>query len=96
MDIVVPVEKAGKYHLSAVLTKASDYGIVQLYLDGKKMSQPVDLYNAGVVATDPPVELGIHELSAGEHKLTVEITGANAAAKKSYLFGLDYLNIDPM
>ncbi len=96
LDIVVPVEKAGKYRLSAVLTKASDYGIVQLYLDGKKMSQPVDLYNADVAPTDPPVELGIHELSAGEHKLTVEITGANAAAKKSYLFGLDYLNIDPV
>lgn len=87
----VPVEKAGKYRVSAVLTKAIDYGIVQLSLDGKKLGGPIDLFNNGVVRTDPPVPLGVHDLAAGDHKLTVEIVGANEKAVKSYMFGIDFL-----
>ena len=34
---------------------------------------------------------GERQLTAGEHRLTVEITGANPEAVKSYMFGLDYL-----
>jgi hypothetical protein len=90
--LALPVEKAGNYQLRAQLTKAVDYGIVQLSLDGKKLSGPIDLYNNGVVATGE-LDLGRHELSAGEHKLTVVITGANEKAVKSYMFGLDYLKL---
>jgi len=92
--LVVPVEKAGKYRLSAVLTKAVDYGIVQLSLDGKKLGEPIDLFNNGVIRTDPPVPLGVHDLTAGDHKLTVEIVGANPKAVKSYMFGLDSLKLE--
>ena len=86
-----PSKKAGKYEVERQLTKARDYGIVQLSLDGKKAGEPIDLYNDGVIPTDPPVSLGTHDLTAGEHKLTVEIVGANAKAVKGYMFGLDYL-----
>jgi hypothetical protein len=89
--LAVPVKKAGKYEVKAVMTKARDYGIVHLSIDGKKAGGPIDLYNDGVIPTDPPVSLGVHDLAAGEHKLTVEIVGANAKAAKSYMFGLDYL-----
>jgi len=89
--LAVPVKKTGKYQLKAVMTKAIDYGIVQCYLDGKKAGEPIDLYNDGVIRTDPPVSLGVHELTEGEHKLAVEIVGANEKAVKAYMFGLDYL-----
>lgn len=91
LELLVPVKKGGRFRLSAVMTKARDYGIVQLALDGKKAGDPVDLYNPEVIRTDPPVPLGVHELSEGEHKLTVEIVGANPKAIKAYMFGLDYL-----
>ena len=91
LELLVPVKKAGTYRVSAVMTKARDYGIVQLCLDGKKAGEPVDLYNPEVIATQPPVPLGTHELSEGDHKLTVEIVGANPKAVKGYMFGLDYL-----
>jgi hypothetical protein len=35
-------------------------------------------------------------LTAGDNKLTVEITGANEKAVKAYMFGLDYLRIEPV
>ena len=78
-----------------MLTKARDYGIVQFYLDGKKAGEPIDLYNPTVVPTEP-ISLGTHELTAGEHKLTVEIVGANEKAVKAYMFGLDRIIAMPV
>jgi len=92
--LVVPVEKAGKYTLTAALTKAIDYGIVQLSLDDTPLREPIDLINDEVITRE--IGLGDHELSAGEHHLKVEITGANPNAIKRYMFGLDYLKLDPV
>ena len=90
LTLAVPVKQAGKYDVQAVLTKARDYGVVQLWLDGQKAGEPIDLYDPEVVNT-PPISLGTHELSEGAHKLTVEITGANPKALKAYMSGLDYV-----
>ncbi len=95
LDLALPVPKAGKFKLTLRLTKAPDYGIVQLYLDGQKLLKPIDLYNPTVILTRPR-DAGTHDLSAGEHKLTVEITGANDQAAKSYMFGLDYVKLEPV
>jgi hypothetical protein len=88
LSLVVPVEKSGKYELVLEMTKARDYGIVQLSLDADKLGEPIDLYNPKVDPTGP-VSLGTLELSKGKHTLTVEIVGANPKAIKSYMFGLD-------
>jgi len=90
LEMAVPVEKTGVYRLKMQLTKAVDYGIVQLYLDGKKLGEPIDLFNNGVVATGI-LDMGKCELDKGEHRLKVEIIGANDKAVKSYMFGLDYV-----
>ena len=81
----------GKYELFAVMTKARDYGIVQLSIDGTQAIQPIDLFNSPDVITTGIVSLGTHQLKAGEHQLAIEITGANPKAVKGYMFGLDYL-----
>ncbi len=87
------VEKAGKYTLSASLTKAIDYGIVRLSLDDKPLGEPIDLINNGVISK--VFSFGAHDLTAGEHKLTAEITGSNPTAIAKHMFGLDYLKLDP-
>lgn len=88
------VPRDGKYEVAAVLTKARDYGIVQLGLDGHNVGKPLDLYDANVVAT-APVNLGTHELKQGPHVLNVTILGANPQALKRYMFALDYLQVKP-
>ena len=93
LDLAVPVEKAGTYRLKMQLTKAVDYGIVQLYLDGKKLGEPIDLYHNGVIPTGRSRH-GHARAEPGEHELTVEIVGANEKAVKSYMFGLDYLKLE--
>ena len=91
----VPVRKAGRYELKLQLTRAADYGIVQLSLDGKKLGEPMDLYSASVLA-GAELSLGTHELTRGPHDLAVEIVGANEKATKRYLFGLDYIKLEPV
>jgi hypothetical protein len=94
LELALPVKAAGKFKLVANLTKAADYGIVQLSLDGKKLGEPIDLFNNGVVPTKP-LDLGTHDLAAGQHVLAVEIVGANPKAVKAYMFGLDYVKLEP-
>ncbi|MBM4041655.1 MAG: DUF2961 domain-containing protein [Planctomycetes bacterium] len=94
LTLAFPVAADGQYKLTAQLTKARDYGIVQLSLDGAKLGEPMDLYNPEVVPTGV-LDLGTHDLKKGEHKLTIELTGANDKAVKAYMAGLDYLKLDP-
>ncbi|MEZ6068251.1 MAG: c-type cytochrome [Planctomycetaceae bacterium] len=91
LTLAVPVKEPGRYELFAVMTKARDYGIVQLALDGEPLGGPIDLYNNPEVITTGPLSLGTVDLTAGEHQLTIEITGTNPQAVKVYMFGLDYL-----
>jgi hypothetical protein len=95
LDLALSVKKNGKYKLSAQFTKAPDYGIAQLYMDGAKLGEPIDFYHGSVVPSGV-MSLGDLDLSSGEHKFTVEITGANDKAAKSYMVGLDYLKLDPI
>ncbi|MBN1854495.1 MAG: DUF2961 domain-containing protein [Pirellulales bacterium] len=93
LNITLPVPSDGEYVLSAVFTKAPDYGIVQLYLDGKKIGEPLDLYHPTVEPTEP-IPLGSHDLAEDKHIVTIEILGANEKAIQSYMFGLDYFNFE--
>ncbi len=92
LEVALPVETAGKYKLLTQLAKAPDYGIVQFRLDGEKLGEPYDLYHPTVVGTGE-IELGVLELKAGEHRLTMEITGANPVAVKNYMVGVDYFKL---
>jgi hypothetical protein len=93
LTIGFPVAAAGKNRVDLTLTKAKDYAVVQFYVDGQKVGKPVDLYNSPDV-TLTSVSLGVLDLTAGEHKLTVEIVGANDAAVKNYMFGLDTIKCE--
>ena len=86
------VETEGEYQVDLAMTRANDYAVVRFILDGRDVEAPVDLYNETVVPTGP-VSLGTHKLDAGDHRLEVEVVGANPAAARKYMFGLDYLHL---
>ena len=90
----LPVEKTRRYEVLVKLTKAIDYAIVQFYVDDQKAGERIDLFNKGVIPTGP-LSLGVHNLSEGEHTLTVEIVGANREAVKAYMFGIDEMLLRP-
>jgi hypothetical protein len=95
LDLEIPVERDGVYEVSAAFTVARDYATVNLLLDDEALSNPLDLYNYPDVETTGRLNFGSRTLSAGKHKLTIEIVGANAAAAKSYMVGLDYVLLTP-
>ncbi|MCB1208370.1 MAG: hypothetical protein KDK97_03530, partial [Verrucomicrobiales bacterium] len=87
--------KAGRQKVSAVFTKAPDYGIITITLDGKPTSiREYDLYDPQVIPSGAET-LGEFDLAAGAHTLEVTITGSNANAKPRHMFALDYLKLEP-
>jgi putative heme-binding domain-containing protein len=95
LDLELPAAQDGVYDVEIVMTKARDYGIVQLYLDDKSLGGPLDLFNFPDVITTGVLTFDSQQLAAGRHKLSVEIAGANPQAEKAFMFGLDYVRLTP-
>lgn len=85
-----PVEEAGRYEVAANLTKAVDYAKVEIAIND---NVPIEFDGYNTKVTHKKIELGEFDLSKGSNRLTVKIVGANDAAIKRYMFGLDYLQL---
>ena len=92
VTLAFDVPQAGTYDLSAVYTRAGDYGIHTLALDGMAIGSPFDGYGGGVVVA-PPVDYGAVELSAGRHTFTFTVTGRNAASG-GFFAGFDVFELE--
>ncbi|MBI1374705.1 MAG: c-type cytochrome [Phycisphaera sp.] len=92
LTLELPVDTAGKYELGATLTKARNYGIVRVQLDGRNLVEPIDLYTRPAVEPHP-VALNTLDLTAGSHELTFEIVSANTDADPGHMFGLDCVTL---
>ncbi len=92
VTVALSVPTTGSYDLSAVQTKARDYGINTLAVDGRVVGSPFDAYNSPDVAVSAPIGYGTVPLTAGRHTLTVTVTGRNPAAV-GFSAGLDYLTL---
>jgi serine/threonine protein kinase/WD40 repeat protein len=93
LELELPVEKEGNYLMSAALTMAKDYGAVEVRLDGEPLGVPIDLFNKSEVVTTGAIPFGERRLTSGNHRLTLEIVGANPATTKDYMVGVDYVRL---
>ena len=89
------VAESATYAITIRMTKARDYGVFQLSLDGKRLGKPVDLFSRNVEPA-APMGFGVHSLAKGVHILRVEAVGSSSDVKLPHsvgihLFGLDYL-----
>ena len=96
IEIEFPVSKSGRQELVAAFTKAADYGVFTLSVDGQPIARDFDLFDEKVTDSGE-IPLGIFDLTAGKHVLTAKAAGRNPKAKTGatggHLFGLDYLRI---
>ncbi|MBE7559392.1 DUF2961 domain-containing protein [bacterium] len=76
----------GRYNIDLCLVKSWDYGVVQFYLNGRKLGEPIDTWSK--TADRIVVPLGAYDLTDKQHVLKVEALGKNEASQ-SYLCGLD-------
>jgi putative membrane-bound dehydrogenase-like protein len=86
--------KAGRQKVFAVFTKARDYGIITVRLNGAETEiQEYDLYDPKVTDTGEEL-LGEFDLKTGPNTLEIEITGAHPDADPRHMAALDYLRIE--
>ena len=85
------VREAGRYRLRVLATMAPNFGIIRIALDGKILGSDFDLYS-GRVSPTGSLELGVQELTSGNHILRFDVVGKNAASK-DFLFGLDAVDL---
>lgn len=83
------VEKAGVYTMIAALTKANDYGIVDVAVNEKTLSKNLDFYHTSVVTEE--IDLGSCPLKQGVNQLKITLVGSNPNALKRHMVGLDYI-----
>ncbi len=94
LTLQLPAPAAGTYDLTGYFTKASDYGIFQIYQGDQKIGGEQDCYATSVEPTGP-IDLGQVTLQAGDNPLTITIVGKNPSAS-GYLFGLDAFVLKPV
>ncbi|MCA9149658.1 MAG: c-type cytochrome, partial [Planctomycetales bacterium] len=92
LAVELPVEREGSYRVAVVLTRAPDYAIVQLSLDDQPLGEPLDLYAPQVVTTGV-LDFPPQTLTAGPHRLKIEILGANPHAQPSRMVGIDFVQL---
>ena len=82
------VTEAGK-GLRFGFTKAPDYGRFEVYLDGAKIGDTVDLFDQKVVPADHKVSA---DIKTGPHVLQFKCVGKNDQSIRHF-FGLDYVEV---
>lgn len=95
MVLALPVAIAGSYKVTLAMTRADDFGKVQVTLGGNQLGEPFDGY-APKVSTSGPFVAGTIDLTAGTHDLRFELVGKNPKAKDRMMVGLDYLILEKL
>ena len=85
------VRQPGRYRIRVLGTAAPDYGTIRISLDGRPVGSSFDLFS-GRVCPAGSLELGTHELGAGEHRIRVASVGKDPASG-GFSFGLDALDL---
>jgi len=93
IEVPFEVPEEGRYILKADLTRSRDYGIYEVWLDGKKVGGARNLRNPDTIVRTE--NLGTHSLAKGEHRLRFVCVGRDPASiiretgQPGYYFGLD-------
>jgi hypothetical protein len=91
--LTLPLEApaAGRYELLGFFTRAPDYGVIRIHVNGRPAGPLVDGYAARVESTGP-LSFGNVDLRQGVNELVVELLGKDARAagySDGYLVGID-------
>ncbi len=97
MDLVFRIDQAGDYRLAIKLTSGLDYAKIDIALNGETIATDIDTYS-NVTELMTLLQLGERQLSAGNHRLALQVVGINPKVKEvndpdTYLIGVDYLEL---
>lgn len=91
--LTIPLEsaEAGEYEIIGFFTRAQDYGIIRLWVNGTPAGDLVDGYSPEVENTGP-ISFGRIQLKKGANAVEVELIGKDARSagySAGYLVGID-------
>jgi hypothetical protein len=92
LSVDVPI--TANYRLDIFFTKARDFGIVEIALDGKPIGEPFDGFHKEV-APSGKVNFGSVDLTEGAHELRFTVVGKNGDSS-NYFLGIDCLELQPV
>ena len=93
LDVQITAEKTGRYQVVASFTTASDFGIVQAFVNGQAVGDVVNLYSKAVERTGPRV-LGTVNVKAGLNTLVLWAVGKDQRSR-GHFAGLDQVELIP-
>jgi WD40 repeat protein/serine/threonine protein kinase len=93
LTLEVDVAQTGKYHLDIYFTKAPDYGILEVAVDGKPVGNRFDGFYGRVVPSGR-IDFGHVQLSQGKHQIRFKVVDKNTASN-NYHLGIDCLELKP-
>jgi hypothetical protein len=93
VELEIDAPQDGAYDLAISLTRAPDYCLVEMTLDGRKLGPAFDGF-APTVTPPTRVPLGRVELKRGNHRLRLTAAGKNSQATGCVL-GIDCLELRP-
>ena len=93
IEFRLPVQEPGRYALELFLTKAADYGIVAVSVNGTRLGT-FDLWHGRGVVPTGALKLSDVELGGSEDVLRVAVEGKNPNASSPFFqFGIDGIRI---
>lgn len=97
IEIEFAVSKVGPQRLSAAFSKAIDYGIFEMAVDGQLIERHFDFHDPKVTTTGQ-LPLGTFDFTPGKHTLRAKVIGRNPNVKVQatggHIFGLDFLHTE--
>jgi hypothetical protein len=94
LDLILDVPAAATYAVELYMTRAPDYGILKIEVDGK--ASPVEFYGYSprVIGANP-VQVGKFSLQAGQRKISFMIIDKNENSA-GYAAGIDRVKLYPV
>ena len=88
LELSIPVQERGRYHVLLYATKSYDYGVIRFMVNGQQ-GKDVDLWSEKPVPTGA-IDLGEFDLGQGNSVLRAVVIGTNPKSTGShYFFGMD-------
>jgi tetratricopeptide (TPR) repeat protein len=94
VELEIKVPATGRYKLAVHFTRAPNYGIIQVALDGATVGKPFDSFDRAVNPSGA-VELATVELTAGKHRVRFTAVDKNPQSG-NYNMGIDCLILTPI
>lgn len=93
LDLILDIPVAATYAVELYMTRAPDYGILRIEVDGKASSVEFQGYSPRVVGANP-LQVGKFSLQAGQRKISLMITGKYQDSS-GHAAGIDRIRLYP-